>query len=627
MSTTIESVKDDVLETDITITEENITDVLQDFSLSLDIQIDAIKIFSEKFPEKIGEYINKFCGMYNFSGTVKLREILSKIALIDTIPNIYRMECAYALLSYQIILINDEEIDKITIERNKILKQDGYNLLTNVMKKLTEKKLPTPCRLDSIYTLMCSPNHSEDCINFFREIVDDNSIDCKYRYKSILAIETRKDIHNPEFFLDKSFSVFLENDNNDILYRILAAQYLLLKKYNSTEKVQEILLEFASDNNLEYNLRADATDTLLRFADEDVKIKAKEIIMILGNIDGNAKTMFENAQNVHTEEIEKSVLNILEKLGEYPMLKIDDSYIDFNYVENQIEILLRNSIETESHFQVLCKHCLKNDETLFCSDECTDQYEIHHRIRVALNRIKLDRVLYSKYNNTLVTILLKIWSFVSGHENEREMKIRLLEELEEMSGTCSSGFATRLVNVISGFSEFNIRISWEEQIIANFSGRLNAMARKITHPNSVYFERKDIVEFFLKKNPQKIREIMYELTGINYTEKDNIMYYDTMLAENMFTKDEFIEKYLEKDGEKDREEKIKIAVEDFAENVYNEMATDAIKFDQRIHFLYFFKTSVSEIREEMYEEFKPHIDYTDFELYFRRAIMVYEGVL
>ena len=55
-----------------------------------------------------------------------------------------------------------------------------------------------------------------------------------------------------------------------------------------------------------------------------------------------------------------------------------------------------------------------------------------------------------------------------GHENEEEMRKRMLEELEEMSATCSTGFASRLINVISGFGEFNIRISWEDQIIANF---------------------------------------------------------------------------------------------------------------------------------------------------------------
>ena len=65
------------------------------------------------------------------------------------------------------------------------------------------------------------------------------------------------------------------------------------------------------------------------------------------------------------------------------------------------------------------------------------------------------------------------------------MKKRLLEELEEMSGTCSSGFASRLVNVISGFGDFKLTISWRDQIIANFTGRLNARARDITNDDKM----------------------------------------------------------------------------------------------------------------------------------------------
>jgi hypothetical protein len=59
-------------------------------------------------------------------------------------------------------------------------------------------------------------------------------------------------------------------------------------------------------------------------------------------------------------------------------------------------------------------------------------------------------------------------------------KKRLLEELIDMYGTCSSGFSSRLVNVISGYGDFNLNISWRDQIIANFTGRLNARARDIS---------------------------------------------------------------------------------------------------------------------------------------------------
>jgi hypothetical protein len=74
------------------------------------------------------------------------------------------------------------------------------------------------------------------------------------------------------------------------------------------------------------------------------------------------------------------------------------------------------------------------------------------------------------------------------------MKNRLLEELIEMSGTCSSGFASRLVNVISGFGDFNITISWKDQIIANFSGRLNA---RINNIHNLKMDEKQLKQILL----------------------------------------------------------------------------------------------------------------------------------
>ena len=53
-----------------------------------------------------------------------------------------------------------------------------------------------------------------------------------------------------------------------------------------------------------------------------------------------------------------------------------------------------------------------------------------------------------------------------------------------MSGTCSSGFLGRLVNTLSGFGQLSIRISFDDQLISNFVGRLNMYARRLTDADS-----------------------------------------------------------------------------------------------------------------------------------------------
>lgn len=142
--------------------------------------------------------------------------------------------------------------------------------------------------------------------------------------------------------------------------------------------------------------------------------------------------------------------------------------------------------------------------------------------------------------------MLKIWTYIIGHDYEDEMKERLLEELGEMSGTCSSGFASRLINTISGFGEFNLRISWVDQIISNFKGRLNYRIRHLED-------------------------------------------------------------------------------EDYRDDILEEMTIDSNKYELRGNFLKFFRDNMLNIREELYEEFKDHLTDTDFDLYTRRAIIVYTG--
>ena len=85
---------------------------------------------------------------------------------------------------------------------------------------------------------------------------------------------------------------------------------------------------FAQDPDLDYNLRADSADVILRLGSIDNKTTAKEIIMMLGRQDGDVKTIFDNAQNVHIDEIEKSVIEALEFLSELPVI----SKITFDYI-------------------------------------------------------------------------------------------------------------------------------------------------------------------------------------------------------------------------------------------------------------------------------------------------------
>ena len=63
----------------------------------------------------------------------------------------------------------------------------------------------------------------------------------------------------------------------------------------------------------------------------------------------------------------------------------------------------------------------------------------------------------------------------------------------------------------------------------------------------------------------------------------------------------------------------------FRDLVLEEMIVPVHHFDQRGNFLKFFRENISQIREEMYQEFKEFMEDSDYDMHFRSAIMSYEG--
>lgn len=625
-----------------------------DFTIENEDRLNFFITYYNKFNiDKTLELLNKLCGIYQFSGIKILENFLFDLSLNQKIEScIIRLEASKSLFLFEEYIdeINQNDTDEIknlklehnkkVIERNEKRKNQAFKSLNNVCSS-NINTLPTPCRINAIHILMESQDiYKHDCDIYFRKIINDINIDCYYRYKTILDLENKKNTINfTNFYIKNACFDFLFNIKNSINYRILSAQYLLqnfkdLEDYQK-RNIQQTILSFAQKTTINYNLRADSADLLLNLGSDEYKIFAKDIINLLGNIDGNVKTIYDNRQNVHSEPIEKSSLNILQILSNFPILKINNNEIDYSYVYNQINnILIEQKKQYHSLFipdinslknysssinckncnsyigyiyfnDIKCENCIKNNEQCFsksinknfCSDNCNIQFDKHSKIYLSLNRIELDRTLY--LNNTLSKILIKLWSYIVSNKFKDQMILRLLEELEDMSGTCSSGFLSRLLNTISGFGDINIYISFEDQLIANFIGRLNAYAKKITDTDSIFYNERlyDVLEIILRD-----QNLFNNI--INKNKKDII---DNYLLTN-------------------KEQKIYNAIEKFSENVINEMTIDSNKYNEKKHFLLFFISYLPKLRQELYEEFKDYIEDSIFDLNIRKAISTYEGL-
>ena len=632
-----------------------------DFSIENDERMMLFETYCEnnKNDENISfELTNRLIGIYQFSGMKILQDFLYNICYNPNITSILKFTVSQGMLLFDeleeeiakgdkddIIKIKNESNSNIR-DRNDKRRKVAYEAINNVCLTSIDD-LPTPCRIDSVLNLMdAGDTYKEECNIYFKKIINDIKIDCDYRYKSILLLETLNKL-NFKYYIKNACMDFLFNTKNYTMYRILSAQYLL-RHLDLTEteriKIQEIILSLSQNSELDYDLRADAADLLLNLGTDKYKMLGREIIQMLGRIDGNVRTVYDNRQNIHTEDIEKSILKNIEILSSYPTLRIKDKgniEIDFLYVKNQIDSILKDQkikgikdtekektlISESINFyddnyvsNITCKNCdsyigctyhnsikcisceeenkncdMKSTNSNYCSSECEYQFKIHNKIYLSLNRIEIDRSTY--LGNTLSRILVKIWSYIHINEFKDELIKRLLEELEEMSGTCSSGFVGRLINTLSGYSDLVINISFEDQLISNFIGRLNSYTRKIMELSSPFYNERlyDVLELMLRNTNTNI------------------------------PKNKPIKKVIDEHLENKKEEKIQFALEYFSEQVINEMTVNSNKYNDRRHFLLFFRTYLPFLREELFEEFKDYLNIFEFDLTIRKAISLYEG--
>jgi hypothetical protein len=491
------SIADKTVQDPDSLLDKDLASHLGDMEISLPERILLLNLYNLKFQENIVEIITKLNTMYLFSRTKYLAEYLEAIVLRSDIDPFLKVETARNLAEYS---------------------ERGFHCIDYVL--VTYPSIPTPIRLEAIYALMTHDGLFEKAMSYYESFLVDQSIDCLYRYKSIINLETQLKDHAERYVevARRACRTFLDCKQNMTYYRTLAVQYIFRKCSGDVELQQlglDALFGFATDIELDYNLRADAVDVLLNVDDKTVVARANLILMELGANGRTVRSIFENAQNVHQKSIEDSARGMIDFLSTIPNPKA----VDFATARDKI-------VETGAGRDV-------------CSRE---------KVNMALTRILIDRAVYGTASMTLHSILVKVWLFIDGHEHRSALVERLLDELIDSSEVCSTGYAHRLVNVLSGFTEQSLSISFEEQVAANLQGRLNAIIRDIEDA-------------------------------------------------------------------------------DYQSLIITEMLIPVIHYHLRGNFLKFFRESISRIREAMYQEFRDHISDTDYDLYFRKAIMVYEGVM
>ena len=351
---------------------------------------------------------------------------------------------------------------------------------------------------------------------------------------------------------------------------------ILIVKYNFTDGVFSILLDIANNVNIEYNTRADATDVVLKYGDTKSKELATAIIIKLGQAGnkGEVKTLYENAQNAHSESIEQSAISCFENIVKYKLIKKEgtNNDIDFDYVIEKLGEL--------------------NDDE-----------------RITLNRIQMDHALYTKFACSLKTAIVVMYSFITSHEFSELLIDRLRDELCSSAGICSSGIFERIMNTPSGIiDELSITISFDEQITANLSGRLNAKIRGIVAKPCFHMS----IPAFCDCKSRICIAGREKLSGAYGRRQKGVDYNpcgDCMVCKNVKCTHQCTEN----------------CNETICDNILEEMIIPTHEYNKRQTFLKFFTMTISDIIEELREEFLEYMDEATFELYMKRAILQYQG--
>jgi len=431
----------------------------------------------------------------------------------------------------RVILDQVEDLD--TNLRCRLLEQvyeaDDPGYIERLRKWIGKKDLELACRVSwlkqmSYYPLYLEEQQVEDWLEkVFLQIHDPF-----YRNKIVMdAFHTYEENERFGIFIclmRKYKSIF----DDPVMYRVTFAQNMIKKDELEDETfIQECLDELLSImTNPEYpfETQADICDFFLN-AEENKYISnthheqaQKKMQELFRENMVSELSIFANRQNVHSESIELSSDEVLKKLHE-----------KYGLVPSTLEKLQEWRLEMEKW------------------EIYQQQKEITQRkVSLCMNRIFFDKRLYGSTKDTLVSIFGLVWRHIHHSDHEDELKKRFLEEMTEASGQCSTGIAIRLVNTLSGYDDFMLKISYREAILSKVMHHMNKKVMEHPDPHT----------------------------------RDTLLY---------------------------------------------EMILPPSEYTSRKNFLEFFRQNIAIIKEELYEEYQELVSDTDFDLYLKQALIVYEG--
>jgi hypothetical protein len=300
----------------------------------------------------------------------------------------------------------------------------------------------------------------EDTLSTYQKLrlIDDFSS----RRNAMMRYKTVEWVHNTVIEL----YWILFKMNIDIESKIQCLNFLLRSDIQYHRKIEAVneLQTIATNgrNTMPVNRLANLVDLLMHSGittpeiinDLMATLRAREAQMYTTDLQDGIRhppNVYGDSQNVHDSDINNSIKDFLDLLAK-----------DVHNNEYKYDILHKNPVELIDEIEVVLAENGFKDSA----------------IKNSLDRISTDFAKFSNKNQfRLRDILQRVWNRIMNCiplNIQKDLLQRLSEELVEMSGTCSTGHMSRIVNVLSGYTEdLKITISWQKQISANIIARLN----------------------------------------------------------------------------------------------------------------------------------------------------------
>jgi hypothetical protein len=362
------------------------------------------------------------------------------------------------------------------LKLKKIAMNKNYELY--LRKGATERITTIPHRDKNKHIIEC-----------LMSLVSDDKYDINARY----SLFSNNKLYENEV-LNSLHQFYFHNFNPpryNIRYKILSAQYILTninKNQFDLRDIQGFLIRTGRDQNIDSSIRTECVDILKRtghYSNDDFNYEEflnrpfqptivpepRRRILVM------RRTVYEDSQNVHSTSINESVKETIKQLyKEYSSILLGASRVKhLNEISKRITQLSKE---------------LNNDI-------------VRQRIIGSFDRIMIDTAKF-EHELSLADILILIWNKIKSSKDKDEMEKRLIEEMIDMNGLCATGHLSRLINVMSGFYEGVLKISYKDQIKNYVYNHYNKVLEKHENQEVILNE---MTEDSIDKKPNIIKMI------------------------------------------------------------------------------------------------------------------------